>query len=460
MKTQGRNTALSEHAFPPNVAGRSRFERMLTGRPALGLALIGFAALVVSGILMQRISTSIDEIQHRHSPALDSILKIRREISDGVRASMTYLASGDLEQKQACLDSFARLPKSMDQLATVARIQEQGEEREFRLLQDIRELQAELLPQVEELFSKYAATGRSDQSDLQTYERTTEQLLAATDKLVSLEHDEVQAVHRLAMQTITQARLGLGMVAATVVLLALAVGLVLRSAFTRAQQAASQERALRDRFVERSIAVQDSERRRVARELHDETGQALASLAIGLHELTEPTATNQPVKVAQVAKRLQKTTQNLVRDINRLVQGLHPQLIEDHGWVAAIEQLLAEFRSAHGIAVDLDLVGLDPHLRLSSERALAVYRVVQEALTNVARHAGAAHVGVCLRQQDNQLRVMIEDDGCGFELRTARLSAIGLQSMRERAGSLGGSLLLESTAQSGTTVALDFPVKT
>lgn len=426
------------------------------GSVALGLALVGVAAVVVSGLLVQRISASVDEIRKRHSPALESILELRGEMGDGVWASMAYLAGRQARQKQASLHAFSRLHGGLDRFATLARVDQPGEERERGLVDGIRRLHADVEHRARSLFDAVDATSHVDPAALRAYEDACRKLLRTTDELAGLEHLEVKEVHALTLETIARARLGLWAVAATVVLLTLAVGIALRRAFLTAEQATAEQRVLRDRFVERSIAVQDSERRRVARELHDETGQSLTALAVGLRALTDTRVDDG--QLADTAARLQGTTESLVHSINRLVQGLHPQVLEDLGWVAAIEQLLSEFRAAHGVLTDLDLVGLDDDVHLAPDRALAVYRVVQEALTNVARHAAATHVSVCLTRRAEHMRVIVEDDGRGFDPLEARATAIGLQSMRERATSLGGQMIVESTIDRGTTVVLDFPL--
>ena len=422
---------------------------------ALGFLLVGVLAVAISAVLVQRISAEVDELQELHSPALELILEVRGFLSDGVQASLAYLVSGNADEKQDCLRRFEQASESLSSFAHVAQVDQPGEEHERAILGKIRPLRAELKQQASQLFQKREETGVIDAHEFGRYTDLIERALMATDELVALEHDELREVQKLALQTVHQARLSLWVVAGSVVLFALVVAAVLRRAFQDAEQALAEQQALRDRFVERSIAVQDNERQRVARELHDETGQALSALSVGLRELSE---SQDLASVRNTAQRLQRTAEGLVHEVGRLVQGLHPHLIEDHGLVAAIEQMAAEFQAAHNLIVDMDVIDVDRKLELSSDRALAVYRMVQEALNNVARHAEAEHVGVYLRRGDNELRVVVEDDGRGFDPEARRATGVGLQSMRERAASLGAHLVMESEPGVGTTVAFDVPL--
>ncbi len=424
-------------------------------RVVFGFLMVGVVAVSISALLVQRISTAVDEIQELHSPALELILNVRGSMANGVQASLAYLVSSDVDDKQECLRRFGQASASLISFTQVAQLDKPGEERERALLGTIRTHQADLEQHARKLFQKLDETGSVDTVGFDRYKDIIDQTFAATDELVALEHDEVREGQDLALQTVKRARLSLWGVAVSVLLFGLVVGGILRRALQEAEQALAERQALRDRFVERSIAVQDNERQRVARELHDETGQALSALSVGLRELSESRDLN---SVRETAQRLQRTAEGLVHEVGRLVQGLHPQLIEDHGLVAAIEQMTSEFQAAHDLVVDIDLIDVDGRLDLSSSSALAVYRMVQEALNNVARHAEATHVGVYLRRSKNELRVVVEDDGRGFDFEAVRGNGVGLQSMRERAASLGAQLVLESEPGVGTTVAFDVPL--
>lgn len=416
-----------------------------------GFLLVGAVAIAVSVVLVHRISATVDEVQARHSPALESILEVRARIGDAVQESFAYVATRDPGEKRDCLRGLGELEELLGRFAGVARIEKTGEEKERELWAKILDLRSELADRAGTLFSQLETTGSIDSAAFRQYEDVIERTFAAVDELSGLEHDELKDIQTAMVREVHQAQGSIWIVAATVVLLASLVGAALRRAFRNAERAKAEERTLRDYFVERSIAVQDSERRRLARELHDETGQSLSALAVGLRGLCEP---GDLASVRDSAERLHETAEQLVHSISRLVQGLHPPVIDDHGLVAAIEHLAVAFDSSHDTLVDLNVAGLE-ELQVASDKALAVYRIVQEALTNVARHADASEVCITLCLRGNELRAMVEDNGCGFSLSETRADGVGLQSMRERAAAVGGKLTLESEPGAGATVVLD-----
>jgi len=225
--------------------------------------------------------------------------------------------------------------------------------------------------------------------------------------------------------------------------------------YTRLQESHKSLRTLSQRLLE----AQELERRRIARELHDETGQTLTSLLIGMRTLEE-----MPMRAA-VRKRvseLRKTTARAINEIKRLALGLHHSVLDDLGLETALTRLTEEFAKAHGLMVDLHMNGLDgKRLPLAVETIL--YRISQEALTNVAKHAGDARVSILLQCSPSAARVIIEDDGRGFDVQPVLKSAgrsnhMGLHGMRERAASLNGSIEIESTPGGGTTIYVHVPI--
>ncbi|HEX9705727.1 MAG TPA: PAS domain S-box protein [Gemmatimonadales bacterium] len=210
---------------------------------------------------------------------------------------------------------------------------------------------------------------------------------------------------------------------------------------------------LRNRLIEQVITAQDEERRRIARELHDETGQSLTALLVGLRTIEGSKTVGQAVELAQ---RLRETTAQTLLDVGRLWRGLHPGVLDDVGLAAAVTGLAEEFARLHGIAVDVRTEGLDAD-GLSPLLSATAYRVVQEALTNVARHAGARTVRVRLLREEATVELRVQDDGTGFE--PGHGGRLGLRGMRERAALLGGSLVVESHLGAGTIVTAHLPVR-
>ena len=217
---------------------------------------------------------------------------------------------------------------------------------------------------------------------------------------------------------------------------------------------------LRNRLIEQVMTAQDEERRRIARELHDETGQSLTALLVGLRTIEQSRTTRQ---AAGLAQQLRGIVAQTLEEVGRLSRGLHPSILDDAGLPAAVTRHVQEFVRLHAVAVDLRIEGLDAE-PLPPLLQTTVYRALQEALTNVARHAGARSVRVRLLRDEATVELRVRDDGIGIDITPHAQAAtgdrrrLGLQGMRERAALLGGSVLVESQPGAGTTITVRFPV--
>ncbi len=206
--------------------------------------------------------------------------------------------------------------------------------------------------------------------------------------------------------------------------------------------------------------AEEEERRRLARELHDEVGQHLAALGLGLQALSDVAPPGSDVD--RRAAQLRGLTDTLGRELHALAVRLRPRALDDFGLEAALQSYAEEWARHSGIAVDLHARG--PSTRLPPSAESAVYRIVQEALTNVARHSGAARAGVVLERRDGYIHLVVEDDGRGFDPERVampdadRLRRLGLVGMRERAALVGGTMDIESAPGKGTSVFVRFPV--
>jgi signal transduction histidine kinase len=213
------------------------------------------------------------------------------------------------------------------------------------------------------------------------------------------------------------------------------------------------ERVARD-TVRRVVAAQEEERRRLALELHDETGQALTSILLGLKAIGG-------AKSKEDAERAEADVRALVvqalQDVRALAVELRPSALDDFGLGPAVERLAQTFGERSGISTTVET-----HLgeRLPPELETTLYRVVQEALSNVVKHAAAQHVSIVLSQRGSSVAATIDDDGAGFDEAEGRPDALGLTGMRERLALVGGTLEIESTPGRGTTVAAQVPVVT
>jgi len=213
------------------------------------------------------------------------------------------------------------------------------------------------------------------------------------------------------------------------------------------------ERVQRD-ALRRVVSAQEIERRRLARELHDETGQALTSILLGLKSI-EDTADLAQARAS--AARLRQLVVETLHDVRRLAVELRPKALDDFGLVPALERLAETFSEQTGLAVDFQAtLGGE---RLPEEVETALYRIVQEALTNVVKHAGASRVSVVLARKDKAVTAVVEDDGRGFEAGKTDGRGLGLVGMRERLGLLDGRLRIESTQGTGTTIVAEVPLR-
>jgi signal transduction histidine kinase len=213
------------------------------------------------------------------------------------------------------------------------------------------------------------------------------------------------------------------------------------------------ERVARD-ALRRVVAGQELERQRLARELHDETGQALTSILLGLKGIEEAAATTE---ARQSVLALRELVVSTLQDVRRLAVELRPTALDDFGLVPALERLAETFAEQANVEVHVQAVLGDA--RLPSEIETALYRIVQEALTNVIKHANAKTVSVTLTRQADRVAVVIEDDGRGFDPGAQPGEGLGLVGMRERIALLDGRLSIESGAGRGTTIAVEVPLR-
>ncbi len=216
------------------------------------------------------------------------------------------------------------------------------------------------------------------------------------------------------------------------------------SALERASlhDALTRKEADRSRLLQRLLHAQEEERARLSRDLHDQVGQALTGLSLGLERL--PAGTERD--------HLKRLVVGVLSDVRRLAKDLHPAVLAELGFEAAVARHAREVERRTGLRVEAT-VRVPP---LPPELATALYRVVQEALTNVTRHAGAASASVVAIGAGDQIDLVVEDDGRGFDPAGAS-DGLGLHGMRERIELAGGELRIESGPERGTSVHARVP---
>jgi signal transduction histidine kinase len=212
------------------------------------------------------------------------------------------------------------------------------------------------------------------------------------------------------------------------------------------------QRVARD-TVRRVIEAQEQERTRLARELHDETGQALTSILLGLKSIR---AAKDEAAAEQAEAQLRELVVSALQDVRSLAVELRPSTLDDFGLVPALERLGATLEDQSGVRVAVE-AGLQDR-RLPPEVETALYRFVQEGLTNVVKHAEAGGVSVVIASRDGGVSAVVEDDGRGFAPDDVRPDALGLVGMRERLALLGGTLAVESKPGRGTALIAYVPL--
>ncbi|WP_437963125.1 response regulator [Sorangium sp. So ce260] len=200
--------------------------------------------------------------------------------------------------------------------------------------------------------------------------------------------------------------------------------------------------------------AQEDERRRVARDLHDSVGQLLAGLSLAVKAVSA--AGPLPSPATTRLGEVQRLADELGRQVHTLALQLRPTALDDLGLTAALGQLVGEWSAQAEVPVDFQTAGLDEE-RLPAEVETVLYRMVQEALTNVAKHARARQVSVVVSRHDGHATAAVEDDGLGFDPETAGNGRLGLVGMRERVAMAGGELDVESIPGAGTTVIARVP---
>jgi PAS domain S-box-containing protein len=211
-------------------------------------------------------------------------------------------------------------------------------------------------------------------------------------------------------------------------------------------------------LLRRTVMAQEGERGRIAREMHDQFGQQLSALTLKLAMLKE--GCGEQTELCEQIEQLQAIAKQLDGDVDFLVWELRPTALDDLGLLAALTNYVKGWSKHFIISAELHTSGMEKD-RLTSEIETVLYRIMQEALTNIAKHAGAEHVDILLERRNDHISLIVEDDGVGFEAEQpfgAGDKGLGLIGMRERAALVGGTLEIESSMGNGATVVVRIPV--
>jgi signal transduction histidine kinase len=203
-------------------------------------------------------------------------------------------------------------------------------------------------------------------------------------------------------------------------------------------------------------SVREEEHTRIARQIHDELGQSLTALRLDLTWVGRKIPKGHTALRRRIDAAVALTDETITVG-QRIVEGLRPPILDDLGLAPAVEWYAQHFAKRSGLRIEFDAGAEEPVV--SDQLAVTAYRIVQEALTNVARHAQATHARVRLGEQDGALTIEIHDDGRGFPEEVSRNPhSFGIVGMRERAASHGGALAITTSPGAGTTVRVTFPL--
>jgi signal transduction histidine kinase len=251
------------------------------------------------------------------------------------------------------------------------------------------------------------------------------------------------------------------MIAIAVLLGTLVAGLTIYRVFILEKAHAKQRKEIEDtqndlrRLSQRLVQLQEGERRSLSRELHDQVGQTMTALGIQLGSIENLNGKDQEV-FRQRLEDLKRLNADAMRSVRDLAMGLRPSMLDDIGLEAALQWQGREFSRHTGVPSQVHVKGsLDP---LTDAHRTCIYRVVQEALTNCARHAKAMSVVVSVTADESSINVIVRDDGIGFNSAFASRGGLGLLGMRERVQALDGQLNISSRPQGGTTIYVQIPI--
>jgi two-component system sensor histidine kinase DegS len=235
-------------------------------------------------------------------------------------------------------------------------------------------------------------------------------------------------------------------------------------AFQNMARDITEEIRLRDNlqfYLREVLQAQEEERKRLARELHDDASQRILLLTHAVDDLASKTDTYLPQELRTELEKLYELSQQIYQGIKHYAQALRPGILDDLGLVPAIKWLAEEVHNFSGIEIQVKIDTIPP---LPPETQLVLFRIIQEALNNISRHSGASQAQITMECEEAEVRVTISDNGKGFELPTqlsdfAGHGKLGLTGMAERAHLIGGELEVSSQIGKGTTIIVKAPTK-
>ena len=228
------------------------------------------------------------------------------------------------------------------------------------------------------------------------------------------------------------------------------------------QEVQAKEKA-RLSLIERTVQVQEDERKSISRELHDHFGQSLLALLLQVqsgckHGPSKCDFANLP---DSLCSNIENTIRQIIDEVHRLAWGMRPSILDDYGLESALARHIEEVAKTAGLPIDYQHISPNGLPRLPSRIEVSLFRIAQEAITNIIRHSKASHASVVVLRQLNDVTMLIEDDGKGFDIALAQEKGdqcLGLMGMKERVNLLGGGFVIESAPGEGTTIRVRIPL--
>ena len=428
----------------------------------LGLLALFALSLTAAARRVEGIYSRLETLNAYHRDVAAKLVQLRSDIQRSGIASRDYVLERDPEAALAHRNRLAELRTAS--LRTIGQLRVlTASSRDAEAIAGLRSRIEEYWRSYEPLFTWTAAEKAARSTTFlrdvvqprrnavvaltQEIQRLNDTNLEADRALAAGRHASIQdALDRLLWQTLA---LGLILAGGTVFRLAI----LERKSEQQRREAEAAESRMRQ-LSQQLVAAQEEERRKLSRELHDHVGQMLTALRMELGRIERlRMPTNTPVSEAVAESRL--LVDAMVRTVRDLALGLRPSMLDDLGLQSALEWHVRDFMRRFGLKVDLAIAAnVD---RLPDQYRTCVYRVVQEALTNCARHSGGHTVRVDLREQNEALTITIADDGVGMEP-VPRTAGLGLRGIEERVRELDGTMSVGRSTMGGTLLTIHLPL--
>lgn len=425
-----------------------------------GLLLLMLVAGIDALVVLRQVRSSDTEVRNLYLRRSDALDDVRTGIYQSAIVMRAYLLANNPAESQAALSQFSKIrvatEKALDQCSQVLDVAEAAQLQSLRMeVQDYWRL-LQFLTTIPEKDRKVTGGEYINREVVRTRGAT----LDLVDRIDELSSREMAASDAELNRTFEQLRIRLIVMLA--ITLAVGVGL---AAFT-ARRTLRLERELEDRIEDsaraqqelqelsaRLVSAQEEERRAISRELHDEVGQSLSALLMeaGNAAARVPPDSAEVRRHVDSIKKLAEASVNVIRNMTLL---LRPSMLDDFGLVPALEWQAREISKRSGMRVQVSAD--DAAAELPDALKTCIYRVVQEALNNCARHAQARTVKVRVEQEPSRIVLTVEDDGRGFDAQ--RVRGLGLVGMQERVHHLGGVFAVRSNLGTGTRVAVELPL--